>query len=76
MRLNELTTPFERRRVIEYGADGNKVVRHWYEMRHVIGPLYMSRITKKRIRVGYVYALCFLSWRTQRLYVLGRYMAP
>ena len=46
MRLNELTTPFERRRVIEYGADGNKVVRHWYEMRHVIGPLYMSRITK------------------------------
>ena len=46
MRLNELVTPFERRRVIEYGSDGNKVVRHWYEMQHVIGPLYMSRITK------------------------------
>lgn len=29
MTLNNLMTPFERRRVIEYGKDGNKVVRHW-----------------------------------------------
>lgn len=43
MRLNELTTPFERRRVIEYGVDGNKVVRHWYEVQHVTGTLYKSQ---------------------------------
>lgn len=29
MTLNNLMTPFEHRRVIEYGKDGNKVVRHW-----------------------------------------------
>lgn len=32
MTLEQLTTPYERRRVIEYEAAGNKVVRHWYEM--------------------------------------------
>lgn len=43
MTLNNLMTPFERRRVIGYGKDGNKVVRHWYEMQHVIGSLYKSK---------------------------------
>lgn len=43
MTLDKLTTSFERRRVIEYGRDGNKVVRHWYEMQHVIGSLYKSK---------------------------------
>ena len=28
MTLDKITTPFERRRVIENGKDGNKVVRH------------------------------------------------
>lgn len=40
MTLANLTTPFERRRMIEYGADGCKVVRHWYNVQHVSGPLY------------------------------------
>lgn len=45
MTLDHLTTPFERRRVIECGADRNKVVRHWYEVQHVIGSLYKSKDT-------------------------------
>lgn len=40
MTLAELTTPFQRRRIIEYGAHGNKVVRHWHDVQHVCGPLY------------------------------------
>lgn len=43
MTLDELSTPFERHRVFEYGVDGNKVVRHWYEMQNVIGPLYRGK---------------------------------
>ncbi len=46
MTLDKLNTPFERRRVFEYGADGNKVVRHWYEMQNVIGPLYRGKDIK------------------------------
>lgn len=49
MTLDKLNTPFERRRVFEYGADGNKVVRHWYEMQNVIGPLYRG----KDIEIGH-----------------------
>lgn len=43
MTLDKLTTPFERRCVIEYGKDGNKVVRHWYEVQRVIGTIYKTR---------------------------------
>lgn len=43
MTLDKLTTPFECRRVIEYGRDGNKVVRHWHEMQHVVGSIYKSK---------------------------------
>ena len=43
MTLDNLATPFERRRVIEYGKDGNKVVRHWYDVQHVIGSLCRSK---------------------------------
>lgn len=46
MTLEELTTPFERRRVIEYGADGHKVVRHWHEVQNVIGTLHKGRTFK------------------------------
>ena len=46
MTLDKITTPFERRRVIEYGKDGNKVVRHWYEVQHVVGSLYKSENTQ------------------------------
>lgn len=43
MTLDQLTTPFERRRVIEYGKDSNKVVRHWYEVQQVDGAIYKTR---------------------------------
>lgn len=43
MTLDKLTTPFEHRRVIEYGRDGNTVVRHWYEVQHVVGSIYKSK---------------------------------
>lgn len=43
MTLAELDTPFERHRIIHYGRDGNKVVRHWYEMQHIIASLYKGR---------------------------------
>lgn len=43
MTLDKLTTPFERRRVIEYGADGNKVVHHWYEVQRVTDTIYKTR---------------------------------
>lgn len=46
MTLDKITTPFRRRRVIEYGADGNKVVRHWYDVQHVTGSVYKSRNIK------------------------------
>lgn len=42
MNLTELTTPYERRRVIEYGSNGNSTVRHWRMVRQVAGPLYMT----------------------------------
>ena len=43
MTLDKLTTPFERRRVIEYGSDGNKMVRHWYDVQQVDGTIYKTR---------------------------------
>lgn len=48
MTLDKITTPFKRRRVIEYGKDGNKVVRHWHEVQHVIGTLYKTQGTKNK----------------------------
>lgn len=50
MTLDKIETPFERRRVIKYGRDGNKVVHRWYNVRHVIGTLYMSEITEDDYR--------------------------
>lgn len=46
MTLEELDTPFERRRVIGYGADGNKVVRHWHDVQNVAGSLYKGHTTQ------------------------------
>ena len=42
--LVNLDTPYERRRVIEYGAGSNKVVHHWYEAQHIAGPLYKGTV--------------------------------
>lgn len=46
--LEQLDTPYERRRVIEYGVDGNKVVRHWHDVQHIAGPLYKSKEEKNK----------------------------
>lgn len=46
MTLDKIETPFEHRRAIRYGKDGNKAIRHWYNVRPVIGPLYMSEVTE------------------------------
>lgn len=40
MRLHNLNTPFERHVILQYGADGNKVVRHHYDMQPISGVLY------------------------------------
>lgn len=40
MRLHDLDTPFERHGIMHYGADGNKVVHHNYDMQHIGGVLY------------------------------------
>lgn len=42
MLLSELPTPFEKHRIIEYKANGNTPVRHWYNAQHITGPLYKS----------------------------------
>lgn len=46
MTLAQLPTPFERHRIIHYAADGNKIIRHWYEMQHVTASLYKGREIK------------------------------
>lgn len=42
MTLDKIATPTERRRAIRYAKDGCKPVRHWYEVQHIAGPLYMG----------------------------------
>ena len=34
--------------MIEYGVDGNKVVRHWHDVQHIAGPLYKSKEEKNK----------------------------
>ncbi len=43
MTLDKLTTPFERRRIIEYAPGGNTPVRHWYEVQQVDGIIYKTK---------------------------------
>ena len=42
MKILELNGPLRNKRMIEYGVDGNKVVRHWREVRHAIGNIWIS----------------------------------
>lgn len=46
MRLHDLDTTFERHAVLQYGADGNKVVRHYYDMQPISDVLYKGREEK------------------------------
>lgn len=44
MTLADLTTDFERRSALSYSkSDGSTVVRHWYDVQHITGPLYKDR---------------------------------
>ena len=43
MLLREIDTEFSKRKIFHYGANGNKVVRHYFEMQHVTGVLYKGR---------------------------------
>ena len=43
MLLREIDTEFTKHKIFHYGAQGNKVVRHNYEMQHVAGVLYKGR---------------------------------
>lgn len=67
MTLAELDTPFERRRAIEYGKDGNKVVRHWYEVQQVIGPIYKSKDSKDERGVTEFKLFIFFTEKTDGL---------
>ena len=40
MKFSDFTAPSVRRRVIEYGRDGNRVVRHWRNVQQIEGSLY------------------------------------
>ena len=46
--LEQLGRQYEGRRVIEYGVNGNKVVRHWHDVQHIAGPLYKSKEGKNK----------------------------
>lgn len=50
MHMTELTTPYEKRKVIECGSgrNFNTPVRHWHEVQQVAGPLYKSREVENR----------------------------
>ncbi len=44
MKIQDLNTPVERHAILHYGADGNKVVRHYYDMRPIGGTLYRGEV--------------------------------
>lgn len=43
MTLDGLKTPYEKRLVIQYSADGQNVIHKQYLVQHIIGPLYKSQ---------------------------------
>lgn len=48
MHITELTTPYVKRKIIEYGSgrNYNTPVRHWHEVQQVAGSLYKGRETE------------------------------
>ena len=57
MKFAEITTPFEKKKMIIYKSTGNGTVTHYVEVRHVNGCLYMGQIVK---REGCSYESCDL----------------
>ena len=55
MKLKELNTPFEKKRMLAYGRDGNTAVRRYIEVQRITGNLYKSRTEI----VGWGYEQCF-----------------
>lgn len=43
MKLKDLNTPFEKKRMLTYGRDGIKAVHHYVEVQLITGNLYKSR---------------------------------
>ena len=56
MKLKELNTPFEKKRMLAYGRDGNTAVRRYIEVQRITGNLYKSRTEI----VGWGYEQCRL----------------
>lgn len=56
MKLKELNTPFEKKRILAYGRDGNTAVRRYIEVQRITGNLYKSRTEI----VGWGYEQCRL----------------
>lgn len=44
MELDKLTTPYTRRRTLQYASDGNTVVKHWHDVQQITGPFYKTRV--------------------------------
>lgn len=47
MTFEDIMTPYEKRTMLLYGADGSKIVRHHVMVRHISGNLYMGGIEKR-----------------------------
>ena len=47
MLLSEINTNFETHKVLQYGSDGNKVVKHNVDMQLIKGNLYKGENIKK-----------------------------
>ena len=41
MKLKELNTPFEKKRMLAYGRDGNTAVRRYIEVQRITGASYL-----------------------------------
>ena len=52
MKLKELNTPFEKKRMLAYGRDGNTAVRRYIEVQRITGNLYKSRTEKPPCSAG------------------------
>ena len=47
MSLLELESPIVKKRSLEYGSCGNKVVKHWHWVQNVVGPAYIELVNPK-----------------------------
>lgn len=60
MKLKDLNTPFEKKRMLTYGRDGTKAVHHYVEVQQIAGNLYKSRT--EMVSWGYEECRLYLSF--------------